>query len=334
MYDLSVSTSVVRAVVKNFVAAGGEVDGVLRLSGIAPELLTNATSRVSASNFSSLIVNVSTQMGDEGLGYSGLRYQLGTWEFMCRSVISSGSLEGALERYCRYFSLFPESLQINYEVEESTVSVSFLNPDDKMDIEFFAYLEAMLKFHRFLGWLVGMHLPLLEVRFGLPQPGFYPELKPMFQGIESFFSEKETGLVFPQKLLSAPVTQTELTLNEYLRNPILAMVLQEYAEYSWSQRVRGLLGLSPDGVPELSQIAMQLNIHQQTLRRRLKQEGTNFSRIKAQYKRDAAIDLLMNKRLSVEETSEKMGFSESSSFIRAFKSWVGVTPFAYKKGIN
>ena len=86
-------------------------------------------------------------------------------------------------------------------------------------------------------------------------------------------------------------------------------------------------------MPELNAVATALDVHPQTLRRRLAAEGTTFKDIKNQVRRDTALHFLGKQGLSIEEISHRAGFSESSAFIRAFKAWTGVTPYTYRKGL-
>jgi AraC-like DNA-binding protein len=48
-------------------------------------------------------------------------------------------------------------------------------------------------------------------------------------------------------------------------------------------------------------------------------------------RRNFAIAKLINEKLSVEQVSDAVGFSESRSFTRAFKHWTGLTPREYCK---
>ncbi|MDE0930282.1 MAG: AraC family transcriptional regulator [Halioglobus sp.] len=102
---------------------------------------------------------------------------------------------------------------------------------------------------------------------------------------------------------------------------------------SWTARVRHNLRRRLRDMPELSAVATALEVHPQTLRRRLSAEGTTFKDIKNQVRRDTALHFLGKQGLSIEEIAHRAGFSESSAFIRAFKGWTGVTPYTYRKGL-
>jgi AraC-like DNA-binding protein len=147
------------------------------------------------------------------------------------------------------------------------------------------------------------------------------------------FDQPRSQLVLSRALLDKRITQNETSLRHFLRHPALIMLTQDYAINSWTSRVRDIVRRQLRDIPELNDVADALEVHPQTLRRRLAAEGTTFKDIKNQMRRDTALHFLGKQGLSIEEISHRAGFSESSAFIRAFKGWTGVTPYTYRKGL-
>jgi AraC-like DNA-binding protein len=79
-------------------------------------------------------------------------------------------------------------------------------------------------------------------------------------------------------------------------------------------------------------IAGMLAVSPQTLRRRLlEEENCGFQEIKDRLRRDLATHLLQKSRLSLEDIAVSLGFSELSTFHRAFRRWTGVTPGEFRE---
>ena len=73
-------------------------------------------------------------------------------------------------------------------------------------------------------------------------------------------------------------------------------------------------------MPTLNDVASMLYLSPQTLRRRLAAEGKSYQGVKDALRRDAAIHLLLNPDLTLEDVAQQVGFSETSTFHRAFKN--------------
>jgi AraC-like DNA-binding protein len=103
-------------------------------------------------------------------------------------------------------------------------------------------------------------------------------------------------------------------------------------ETSFSERVRGILRRNLTKVLSLEDVAEKLNVSPQTLRRRLQDDNNcGFQELKDRVRRDVAIHLLQKSRLSLEEIGMSLGFSEVSTFHRAFKRWTGHAPGEYRQ---
>lgn len=87
----------------------------------------------------------------------------------------------------------------------------------------------------------------------------------------------------------------------------------------------------PDGPPSQPQIASALHVSNRTLQRRLKEEGTSFIDLLHDTRMQLACKYLRSPGRSVVETAYLLGFSESSTFSRAFKRWHGVSPAEYRE---
>ena len=69
-----------------------------------------------------------------------------------------------------------------------------------------------------------------------------------------------------------------------------------------------------------------LFISTRTLQRRLSEEGHTYKQHLENVRRTLAEEYIRDERLSLNEISYLLGFSEQSSFSRAFKRWTGTTP--------
>lgn len=97
-------------------------------------------------------------------------------------------------------------------------------------------------------------------------------------------------------------------------------------EISLKDKIISILDCYDEWIPNENFISKQLNMHERTLRRRLQKEGETFRSILNNYKKEKAIKLLFEKRLSQKQIAIHLGFKDTTSFGRAFKIWTGKTP--------
>ncbi|MCY1463747.1 Helix-turn-helix domain protein [compost metagenome] len=65
---------------------------------------------------------------------------------------------------------------------------------------------------------------------------------------------------------------------------------------------------------------------ERTLLRRLKDENTTFQEVLDRLREELAYEYLQNSDCTVLSVSSKLGFSDASTFSRAFKRWTGRRP--------
>jgi AraC-like DNA-binding protein len=86
--------------------------------------------------------------------------------------------------------------------------------------------------------------------------------------------------------------------------------------------------LLPHGQATQSEVARHIGIGQRTLARHLAEEGSSFSELLSNVRRALAHRYLMNQSLSISEIAWLLGYSEISTFTRAFQRWTGASPSA------
>ena len=95
-------------------------------------------------------------------------------------------------------------------------------------------------------------------------------------------------------------------------------------------RIRGYIanhGLAQTG---LASCAAALGFHPRHLQRQLAGQGTSFRQLKEEVLKDVILREL-NQQTPLEKISDKLGYSESSAFYRAFRSLFGVSPSQLSK---
>jgi AraC-like DNA-binding protein len=96
--------------------------------------------------------------------------------------------------------------------------------------------------------------------------------------------------------------------------------------------VRSQVGaLLESGDITLERISLELRISPRQLRHQLTLAGTSLQRIITQHRKSLSRRLLSQTDESIAEIVYLTGFSEPSTFYRAFKRWEGMTPIEYRQ---
>ncbi len=192
--------------------------------------------------------------------------------------------------------------------------------------------SGLTVWHAFCGWLIGRSLDLHAVGVGVPALGerYREKLERQFDCPVTAV-EGNSFLEFSAHMLEHRLVHDATSLEDMLRNGPHQLMQMDCRPPSTSAAIRSLLGNKfADGVPGFEQIAARLGMSPSSLRRRLMNERTSYQRLKDESRRDEAIHLLENSDFSIAAISERLGFTEASSFIRSFRGWTGTTPSGFR----
>lgn len=89
--------------------------------------------------------------------------------------------------------------------------------------------------------------------------------------------------------------------------------------------------LIPSGDYSIQNVARKLGISSRTLQRNLAQAGTTFKAELQSVQKKMALHFSKDLNLTTDEISYLLGYSEVSSFTRAFRKWTGMTLNQYRK---
>ncbi|MCE0759667.1 AraC family transcriptional regulator [Marinobacter sp. G11] len=150
-------------------------------------------------------------------------------------------------------------------------------------------------------------------------------------GCDVVFGARENRLYFPVEILSyaSPHAEPELlALHERFASEQVARLEKKDIV---GQVERIIAELLDSGEVTLDAVAERLGIKPRTLRTRLTEAETSFNQVLADFRYRLARQLLATTDESIDEIVYLTGFSEPSTFYRAFKRWSGMTPIEYRK---
>jgi AraC-like DNA-binding protein len=171
----------------------------------------------------------------------------------------------------------------------------------------------------------------LEVHLKHPPPAVTKAHKAYFGCPVIFGSDMDAILVSgnalaqPNRLGDTGITQFLLKhLDEELKKLEVDRTLKEMVHNAIAQSLS-------EGVPKMADVARRLGLGERTLQRRLGEDGLSFQKLVDEARRELAEGLLTQSSFSLAEIAFLTGFSEQSSFNRAFKRWKQQTPAAYRE---
>jgi len=86
------------------------------------------------------------------------------------------------------------------------------------------------------------------------------------------------------------------------------------------------------GLPDLASTAAAVHLPERTLQRRLAEKGVTHSALVDDVRRSLALQYLAETRLTIGDIAQRLRFSDTTAFHRAFKRWTGAAPSEFRDG--
>ncbi len=317
------------SVLQGAARSGVQVPSLLASCGIPRSLLDDPNGRIDRDTFVRLLMMVMQQTQDEFVGLGqGRKSKPGTFSMMAHAVVNCANLGRAVQRGIRFYDMFDLQMQARLEVEGGHATI-VADADPRLDFREVILETLFLLSYRFMGWLIGKPVKLEKMEFDFADRD--EERRNLFD-CELVFNAPVNRLTFSADYLELPLVQNELSLSRFLKDSLAQLLQGGEREIGLPAQIRALLSNEYGyNFPDFPEVCDALNMTPQTLRRRLKDAGTSYRKIKDDIREEASIHYLSKPELSIEEIALLMGFSEASSFHRAFKKWTGETPSSYRQ---
>lgn len=175
------------------------------------------------------------------------------------------------------------------------------------------------------------HASSLLVQFEGPAPAYEERYHEVFAR-QVTFGAPRTAVGFPRALLDLPRAGTDAGVASALRSMALVHFEAPQQDDRWTARLQNTLRAhSQLAQVDFARIAAIWQLSARSLRRKVEAEGTRLSDVLNEVRYERARQLLRTTAAPIREIAESLGYSEVSSFQRAFKRWAGIGPGEYRE---
>ncbi|MFT5889165.1 MAG: AraC-like DNA-binding protein [Zhongshania sp.] len=328
--DLSDSSFLIQLVYPAMQLMGLDVDRIVNECRISTNLLEDRSARFPHSaqlQFWRVVEEVS---GDPIVGlHLGDAVQVYRGQVLEYLFLSSPNFGEGLKRAQNYQRLVTDAMQFELHLGETqcTLELGFASDDDP---ELRHRNECFARFMiRYFQALTDGAFVADEINLSSAAAIDVAEYESIF-GCKVNFDQPSSSLVFASSILATPSTHAEpdlLKLHEKLASKQLERLSRQDVVADVRQIIAEMLEL---GQPSLESVASRLDMNERVLRARLTEAGTSFNQVLADYRCVLAKRLLARTDESIADVVYLTGFSEPSTFYRAFKRWTELTPIEYR----
>ena len=149
------------------------------------------------------------------------------------------------------------------------------------------------------------------------------------------YSAERDGLQIGEDLLRAGNRLGDARISEFFDAHLDKALEVRHFTPSLEERVRiEITQALSAGVPKIADVAGRLDMSRRTLQRRLAADGHVYQELVDKARRELAGRLLGNTEFALAEVAFLTGYSEQSTFSRAFKRWYRQTPAGYRRSAS
>ncbi|WP_036129058.1 AraC family transcriptional regulator [Marinobacter nitratireducens] len=309
--------------------AGIRTELWLRHLGISPDKEEESLVTMPWATFRQFLLQAGKFCNDQALGLLiGERLLINTHGILGYAAMSSGTIRQVIELLEQYLVLRTDLLSMETVTEGDRLWVRFLETRPLEDIQRPVTEAIVLAIRNILDFTTMGTCDIRQVTF--PFEGDAKLAEAMFRSPVSY-NQDVAAFSLPLKTIDKPLKMA----NSVSFQEALKVCRQELdklpTEQSWSARVRRLLLQTQHGFPTLDITARRFYLTPRTLHRRLIEEGTSYREVLEGVRHQLAVRYLETGRMTIQEISFALGYSDIANFRKAFKRWESIPPSQYQR---
>ena len=316
--------SLIAPVLSTLEQAGANVDHLLRVSKLDEYCLDDPNKYIPVPRMYALYENISRYEGiDDYLGCFAEQFELAslsqTGEMLAYTpdVLSGCRL---VEQINHEF-LTNEVMELQIKGPRATLLTRYTDRyaagRDQTEIISFALVMNGLRIAFGSAWAP------LEIHLQCKTMPNLDAVLPPGNNTKIHLGQAQTAVVFPTSMLTLPMLGDE---NKH------QIEHADRLQFSTSVKIEKLLdSMQPERIVNLSHVSESSEIAPRTLQRLLAEEGSSLSMIADGWRFKTALKMLDNAGTMVKDISERLGYSNTSNFERAFRRWTNSTPNQYRE---
>ncbi|MNE33798.1 HTH-type transcriptional regulator VirS [compost metagenome] len=243
---------------------------------------------------------------------------------------SADTARGFLDCLSTYLVVWGQGIEMNWEVQDDQLHLHYQVTDPvvihrRQDTEL---TVAAIFFC--LCRLTGRDLQPLRVEFEHPQPADISLHRETF-GCPLRFDTPTNTLMLPAETLDYPLSSANARLHQALLPALDEQRKERTASSDLPSRINQAIASNLGGGINLDRVAQSMNMSSRTLQRRLQSMNLEFHALVEEIRRNLALDHVGNSERPITEIAMLLGYTETSSFTRAFRRWTQMPPKQYRQ---
>ena len=330
----TILSSWVLGITRTIRSYGCDPEPLLREAGIDPDILFRYGDRVSIVETNRLWKLAVEATGDEAIGLRLPGYTthsvLYSLDVAMQVAATPRAVLDCMVRFARVASTIVR-LKVVTDSGDARVlfnSVSqYRSAAESMDAVV-AYMMASAQ--RVFIDIGGFYRQVRMMREEPVNSGLYREVL----GVDVEFGANEYSVLFDETLLDTPLPSSNPEMYRRCEDMLIKYLVRLEGE-EIEERVKQVLAeILPGGEASRAKVASRLNMSERSLCRRLQERGISYQKVYDSVRQSCARSLLACRDMNQVEIAERLGFSDTSSFIRTFKRWMGQTPGQYRSSMS
>ncbi len=333
IWDVALSSATGRHILETARRHGVDAAVCLSGTGLTTAELHDPATEIYASQELTMMRNLIGRLGDRpGLGMeTGMQYNLADTGIFGYALMASPTFGDAIDVACRYAALTDSYLCL--AAPEVTAAEAVMVFDDSRiprDVRRFVIERDFAIMLRLLPLLLGTSATPLTVRMELADLQL-PVSTVEFDNLTVIVQTgPRSALIMPADLMQRSMPAADAQTAAICIRQCEELLNRRRTRRGFSATVRTRLIQDSSAIPSMSVIANELCITERTLHRRLAAEGTSYRALLDEVRATLAGELLRS-GLTVEETAQRLGYSETPAFTRAHIRWNGHPPSARRR---